>query len=67
MSSCVAKGGTMAKTISASMDELRKDLAYWKSELEHLRTMSSDLAAIERIERWVAEAERVLSRWDKAG
>lgn len=57
----------MAKTISASMDELRKDLAYWKSELEHLRTMSSDLAAIERIERWVAEAERVLSRWDKAG
>lgn len=42
---------------------LRLDLARWKAELEDLRESGqADLA--DKVSGWIAEAEKVIAKWD---
>jgi ribosomal protein L29 len=53
----------MAKSISEVMDDLRQDVARWKAELICLRAQSVT-PQIEKVEKFIADAEVVLSRWE---
>ena len=66
MSSCVAQGGTMAKSVNQTMEELRREMTLWKQKVKQLRA-EGQFSNIDIIERWIADAEAVLSRWDNAG
>jgi hypothetical protein len=55
--------GSMAKSISEVMDDLRQDVARWKAELICLRAQSVT-PQIEKVEKFIADAEVVLSRWE---
>ena len=55
----------MAKTTEELMSELRQDLARWKSEIESIREQSPSSELPDKIDMWIAEAERVLARWGK--
>jgi hypothetical protein len=55
----------MAKKIEELMDELRQDLARWKRDIESIKEQSPSSELPEKIEAWIAEAERVLARWGK--
>ncbi|HUO02426.1 MAG TPA: hypothetical protein VMU31_06590 [Rhizomicrobium sp.] len=55
----------MAKSVSQSMEELRQELAQMKQQLERMR-LQGDLSNIDFLERWIADAEKVLARWDHA-
>ena len=47
------------------MEELRRELAQMKQQAERLRA-EGNLAGVEFLERWIADAEKVLARWDGA-
>jgi hypothetical protein len=53
----------MAKNITEVIDELRQEVVHWKEELARLRSEGSALAA-EQMEKVIADAERVINRWD---
>lgn len=53
----------MAKSVSQTMEELRQELAQWKQKVEHSGPDSAP--NIEIIQRWIADAEAILARWDK--
>jgi len=53
----------MAKSISEVMDDLRQDVARWKAELTHLRAQGVT-PHIEKVEKFIADAEAILSRWE---
>jgi ribosomal protein L29 len=53
----------MAKSISETMDDLRQDVVRWKAELSHLRAQGVT-PHIEKVEKFIADAETVLSRWE---
>lgn len=56
----------MAKSVHHAMEELRQELAMMKQRIEQLRLEGRDLSAVEFLERWIADAEAVLARWDSA-
>ena len=53
----------MAKTMREAMGELRRDVARWKDEIGQLKT-EGDQDVIDRLQRWIAEADHILDRWD---
>jgi len=53
----------MAKSVSEVIDDLRQDVARWKSEVVRLRAQGCSLSA-EQMEKAIASAERMLSRWN---
>ena len=55
--------GGMAKSISEVMDDLRQDVARWKAEPTHLRAQGVT-PHIEKVEKFIADAEAILSRWE---
>ena len=52
----------MANTVSVTMEDLRRELIQMKQRVEQLRAQGDSGA--ENLQRWVVEAEKVLSRWD---
>ena len=63
MSSCVAKGAAMAKSVSQTMEDLRQELNQVRQRVEHLRT-EGEFPSLYILERWIKDAEAVLARWD---
>lgn len=59
-------GHLVAKTIEEAMAELRRDVARWNGEMAELKAQGQ-LDIVERVKEWIAEAERILARWDDAG
>ena len=55
----------MAKSVSQSMEELRRELAQMKKQADRLRAEGKQ-ANLEFLERWITDAEKVLARWDRA-
>ena len=53
----------MAKSISEVMDALRQDVVRWKAELIRLRAQGLT-PRVEKVEKSIADAEAVLSRWE---
>lgn len=53
----------MAKSVEQSLDDLRHDLVNMKQRLERLK-IEGDRANIDFLERWIADAEKILSRWE---
>ena len=56
----------MAKSVSVSTEELRRDVVQMKQRVERLRAEGRDLSEIEPVERWLLEAEQILARWDNS-
>jgi hypothetical protein len=56
----------MAKSVTETMEELRGELRLMKERIERMRTDGSQSLILD-LERWMVEAEKVLSRWDGAG
>jgi hypothetical protein len=53
----------MAKSINEVMDDLRLDVVRWKAELIRLRTQGVT-PHMEKVEKFIADAEAILSRWE---
>jgi ribosomal protein L29 len=53
----------MSKSISEVMDDLRQDVVQWKVELIRLRAQNVALR-IEKVEKFIADAEVIISRWE---
>ena len=53
----------MAKSVSQSMEELRRELFEMRKRAERLRA-DGDLKELDFLERWIVDAEKVLTRWD---
>ena len=53
----------MAKSINEVMDDLRQDVVRWKAELIRLRAQGAT-PHIEKVEKFIADAEAILSRWE---
>lgn len=54
----------MAKNVHQAMEELRQELLQAKGQIEKLRA-EGDFPSVQMLERWIADAETVLARWDK--
>jgi len=52
----------MTKSISEVMDDLRQDVVRSKAELIRLRAQGVT-PDIEKVEKFIADAEAILSRW----
>ncbi|HUO01930.1 MAG TPA: hypothetical protein VMU31_04060 [Rhizomicrobium sp.] len=46
------------------IDGLRLDVERWKSEMADLKA-SGQAELVERVKSWIAEAEKVLAKWDE--
>jgi len=57
----------MAKDPDEVMDEFRQDVVRWKLELARVRADERLSSAVEKIEKAIADAEAVLTRWDGPG
>jgi len=56
----------VAKSVKQSMEDLRQELVRMKQRVERMRTQGGDAAQLEMLERWITDAEGVLTRWDGA-
>jgi len=54
----------VAKKVESVIDGLREDVARWKSEMAELQD-GSDKELARKVAGWVAEAEKVLAKWDE--
>jgi len=52
-----------ARTMEEAMMSLRRDVARWKGYIEDLEGMSKPNIA-EDIQKWVVEAERLITQWE---
>jgi hypothetical protein len=53
----------MAKSVSEVMDDLRQEVFRWKAELIRLRAQGVT-PHIEKVEKFIVDAEAILSRWE---
>jgi hypothetical protein len=54
----------MAKSVGEVMDGLGQDVVLWKAEVVRMRA-EGDFSTLERLEKIIANAELVLTTWNK--
>jgi aminoglycoside phosphotransferase (APT) family kinase protein len=60
---CLEGTQALAKTMREAMAEFRRDVARWKAEITQLKN-KGDRDLIDRLQKWIEEADRILDRWD---
>jgi aminoglycoside phosphotransferase (APT) family kinase protein len=60
---CLEGAQALAKTMREAMAEFRRDVARWKAEITQLKD-EGDRELIDRLQKWIEEADRILDRWD---
>jgi aminoglycoside phosphotransferase (APT) family kinase protein len=60
---CLEGAQALAKTMREAMAEFRRDVARWKAEITQLKN-EGDRDLIDRLQKWIEEADRILDRWD---
>lgn len=53
-----------AKNVEDVIEGLRQDVARWKDEMADLKA-NGQADLVEKVSGWIAEAEKVLARWDE--